>query len=518
MMYVKTPALRIAAPLCAALLTLGGCGGGKATTDTPTTSTATPDLGPIDRSKLPEPAASKTWAPPAVSHWTMANGIEVYHLQQNQAPLVALELIFPRGAALDPVDKAGLTHLTAAMLDEGAEGMNAFAISEAFQRLATDFSISVGTDATMVSMDMLADKVDESLGLMTKVMRTATFPEAEFARVKAQSRAQALAQEAQPGWGNTVVMRKVLFGEGYGAAPPTGTRASLGAITLDDIKGQYAKVFHPQGLAVVAVGAIDKAALEAALKNHFTDWPKGAEAPATTVESREVKRGIYFVDYPGAPQSALTVARRVDGFDAAIGPQGDYFPAMVFNWTLGGAFTSRVNMNLREDKGYTYGARSYFNRWSKAGFFMLTAQVKSETTRASVDEIFKELDGIHGPKPVTADEQKQAQGGLLLGFPGRFENMGSVAGQLSKLPMHSLPMDWFTSWSGKVEAVTSAQVKAMADRYTQAGDFSIFIAGDRKTVAPTLESLNLPIYYYDALGNPLPAEEKTAEGTEKTTP
>ena len=496
--------------LAGVMLSLTACGGG-----TSHTTDAKADLGPIDRSKLPDPAPTKTWAPPKVEHWSLSSGIEIYHLRQQQAPLVALELIFPRGAALDPVEKAGLTHLTADMLDEGAAGMDAFAISESFQRLATDYSVSVGTDATMVSMDMLADKVEDSLALMVKVLKSPAFPAAEFARRKAQAEAQALAQEAQPGWGNTVVMRKVLFGEGYGAVPPEGTRLTLDAITLDDVKAQYAKIFHPRGLSIIVVGDIERPALEKILKAQLDGWAMGAKAEPTPITETPVKRGIYFVDYPGAPQSTLTVARRVDGFEAAVGEGGDHFPTKVFNWVLGGAFTSRVNMNLREDKGYTYGARSYFNRWARAGFFMLTARVKSETTRASLDEIFKELDEIHTTRPITAEEQGQAQSGLLLGFPGRFENMGSVASQISKLPMYNLPPDWLAGWPAHVEAVTPAQVKAMADRYAQSKDFSVFIAGDKASVAPTLEGLDMPIFYFDSLGRPLtegaPAEATPAE-------
>ncbi len=210
-------------------------------------------------------------------------------------------------------------------------------------------------------------------------------------------------------------------------------------------------------------------------------------------------RGIYFVDFPGTTQSALSLARR-----AAPENAPEHFPAMIFARAFGEAFTSRLNLNLREDKGYTYGARASFNRWKDAGYFALGASVKLETTRASIDESLKELREVCSTRPLTAKERDEAQGGLLLGFPARFESGEQVAKQLADLPLYGRPDDWLERWPSRVKAVTLVQANQVAKSYCDPNEFVIVIAGDGAVVEPTLEGLELPVTYYDAQGNKLP--------------
>ncbi|MCA9527343.1 MAG: insulinase family protein, partial [Myxococcales bacterium] len=191
----------------------------------------------------------------------------------------------------------------------------------------------------------------------------------------------------------------------------------------------------------------------------------------------------------------------------------DQLATDVFNWTIGGAFTSRLNLNLREDKGYTYGARSGFNRWRQAGFFSLGARVKADTTRASIDEIQKELADVTGARPVTDQERGEAVGGMLLGFPGDFERMASVAGQLTALVLDGHPSDYLQHWPARMEAVTTADANAMAKKYAH-GDFVIVVVGDKAALLPTLESLGLPVIEHDGQGNLLPAAPPTAPPAE----
>lgn len=456
-------------------------------------------IPPPDRTGLPAAGPSVEWAPPTVTTWKMENGLEVWFLRQTQAPLVSLQLVTARGASTDPVGKAGLTALAVDMLDEGAGGKSALELADAWQRIATDYGASASTDGVTFSLDMLADNLDVSLGLLADVLLRPAFPAEEFARRKQQRVSGALAKEADPMQAMFVNIRRALFPTGYAAFPAGGLRATLEGLTLDDAKAQAAAVVKPEGAVVVVVGDLERATLEAALSKALGEW-KGAPAGAVArVSDAAPERAIYLVDFPGSTQSAISVARRSPGTAA-----DDAIAATVFNWTLGGAFTSRLNLNLREDKGWTYGARASFNRWQAAGMYLLYAKVKADKTRVSLDEMFKELAAMQGAKPTTAEEHAQALGGLLLGFPAEFERMSSVAGRIATLRLDARPVDYYSTWSAKVGAVTLENARAVGKTYTAADDFLVVIAGDRASVEPTLEGLGLKVIVCDAQGNRVP--------------
>ncbi len=464
-------------------------------------SSAASAAGP-DRSGLPGPSGSTVWAPPGIQTWSMPNGVTVWYLEQRQAPLLSLRVILPTGAAADPTGKEGTTALMVDMLDEGAGSRDALALSEAFQRLAVDYHGSPGTDTIGFDLNLLADTLDPALELLADVIRRPTFPAAEFDRRKAQSIARAMAGEANLAAAASRVRRRVLFGAGYAGYPPSGIKPTLEAVTLADVKAQYTALVQPKGTTIIAVGAVDRPALEAALTKAFGDW-SGAPSPTLrAVEKKTLEHAIYFVDYPGSAQSQLMVARPSAGADAE-----DYFECLAFNRSLAGSFMGRLNLNLREDKGYTYGARGSFTRMAKTGFFAMSAKVKRDTTRASVDEMLKELNDISGERPLAVKEHQEAVAGMLKSFPGRFERMGGVASQLSWTAGSGYPADWLQKWPDRVSAITLAQAQAKAGEYTNPKDFVIIIAGDFAKVGPTLESLGLPIHHFDAQGNPKAQDE-----------
>ena len=454
-------------------------------------------LPPPDRTGLPTPGPIDEWAPPPVTSWTMANGLEVWYLQQTQAPLVSMHLVLPNGAAADPAGKSGVTAMMIDMLDEGAGDKDALQIGQAWKALATDYGASPATDGVFFSMNMLADKVDPSLALLGDIMFRPTFPPAEFERRKAQRLAQATAREADPGTAQSLTLRRALYAEGYGGMPAGGIKTTLTGLTLDDVKAQYAAIVKPKGGRLIVVGAIEEAALKSALEKTFGAWA-GEPTATNRVMSTPAKAMLHVIDFPGSTQSSISVGRRVPGSQAK-----DAFEVRVFNRALGGAFTSRLNLNLREDKGYTYGARSGFNRWRQSGMFTLGAKVKSQTTAASFEEIFKELAAIRGEKPLTQAERDAAVNGMLLGFPGRFESMEGVAGQLSSLALVDLPVSYLRDFSKKVAAVTVESANTAGNKYTDAADFHVIVAGDWNALKAGLEGLKLPVQFHDRQGNPI---------------
>ena len=491
---------------CAALAALSlGCGGAAPEPAAPAPAAvvdgqpadAEPALPEVDRSKLPTPAPPPKWALPSVQTWKLSNGIGVWFLKYGETPLVSVKLIVPHGAATDPKGKAGLTSLMADLLDEGAGGKTTLELSEQWQRLATDYGASVGTDSVTFGLNTLVDSLGESLALLSDVVRRPKLDRKEFQRRKDQAIAAELSGEARPGNARMVVLRRALFGDGYGAFTPSGTRSTLKKLTLRDVRAHYEKVIAPTGAAFVVVGGVEAAEAKQLLEASFGGWKHKATAATATVSPKAPKRGVYFIDYPGKTQSSVAVARRSDG---ALTP--DLFDALVMNRVLGGQFSSRLNLNLREDKGYTYGARSSFNRWKHAGFFSLTASVKTETTRGTLDEMFREASALCGTRPLSKNERKEAVDGLLLGFPGRFERVSSVASQLSRLPLYGRSPDWYSQWPARVSAVTLQAANAIGKKYCDPEALIVVIAGDRAKVVPTLEGLGLEVFDYDAQGNP----------------
>ena len=462
---------------------------------------ATPAPAPtpgVDRSKLPKPGPPKRWAPPVVATWTMPNGMTVWYLRQSQAPLVSLRVLLPHGAASDPKGKAGTTSLMADMLDEGAGARDALALGEAFQRLATDYDASVSTDDVTLGLDMLADKLEPSLALLADVVRRPTFPKAEFKRVKDQALAAALARQASARAVRGVLVRRAIFGQGYAGHTVSGDAGTLKRVTLRDVQRQYEALVAPAGATVIVVGDVDRARVRRALGAAFGDWSGAPAAKTAALTPPPTERAIYLVDFPGASQSQIAVARRAPGYEDPARPAAE-----LFDYVLAGAFTSRVNLNLREDKGYTYGARGMFLRYRAAGMYVIGAGVKTATTLASLQEIFKEMRQMTSTRPITAKEFDEAKSGTLLGFPGRFETLSAVAGEVSEVAAEGLGSDWLSRWPGQIAAVTLAQANAVAAKIARADDYVVIVAGDRAKIEGDLKGLGLPIYVYDAAGHRL---------------
>jgi zinc protease len=461
-------------------------------------SAPTAAAGAPDRSKLPTPAPAPSFALPRPKISALSNGMKVYFVEQGPTPLVSVLLVVPRGASTDPKGKAGLTALTIDMLDEGAGGKDALALSEELQRLGTDYGGNADVDYVMLAINTIADSFDASVTLLADIAQKPAFDAKEFARRKSQRIADALAAESEPTSARSIALRKALFGDGYAGALAGGTRPTLGKLQLADVKAHYAALVVPEGAAFVVVGGVDQARAVKALEASFGSWKGSAKSKSASVSSEKPDKAIFFVDYKDSTQTALAIARRAPGEGTP-----DYFPAMVMSRVFGEAFTSRLNLNLREAKGYTYGARSSFQRYKETGLFALAASVKRETTRASIDESFKELRDLCASRPISAQERAEAVGGLLLGFPGRFERGGDVAAQLANLPLYSRPDDWLEKWSDHVKAVSVEQANELAKGFCNPDDFVVVLAGDRKVVAPTLEGLDRKIRFFDAQGNPV---------------
>ncbi len=447
--------------------------------------------------ELPEPGPPPAWAPPSPTAWKLSTGSRVLYRKHGNVPLVSLLFVVPRGSETDPVGKEGLTYLMADLLDEGAGKLDALALSEKLQGLATDLKISASTDGVILSLDLIAENFAPTVDVLADVVRRPKLDEKEFQRRKAQLIAQAIASEADPSYGRRSAMFRGLFGKGYAGALPQGTRDTLEGISYADVKAHYKRLMAAEGSTFIVTGGIEQEVVERELGRAFGDWTGQPSTEARPLANAATGK-LFFANYGGAAQSAIGVMRRAPGADAE-----DLFASTVFNRSFGEAFTSRVNLNLREDKGYTYGAGSIFQRFRQAGFFGVFGDVRSDVTRASLDEILRELAEVCTTRPLTAQERNDAVNGLLLGYPATFESIERLGGRFAEIPLHNRPLDWFERWPSRIAAVTLEQANQAAKTVCSRSELVIVVAGDAATVMPTLDGIGFELVKVNARGEPI---------------
>ncbi len=312
----------------------------------------------------------------------------------------------------------------------------------------------------------------------------------------------------------SVVYPALLYGRThpYGH-PPLGDVKSVEATKTDDVRKFYETFYRPNNAALIVVGDVRPDTLLPQLERAFGNWKKG-EVPAIDVTAQPVERKqatIYLVDRPGAAQSVLSI-----GHVGVPRATPDYFPLLVLNRLLGGQFVSRVNLNLRENKGYTYGARTGFDYRRGAGPFAASADVQTAVTKESIAEFLKELRGVRGDMPVTATELEYARQSIIRGFPGGFETPAQIAGRLEDVVLYNLPDDYFNNYVASVRAVKIDDVTRAANRYLDPSRLAILVVGDRRVIEPALRSLaevGSTLVVVDAEGNPVPASGEMGSGT-----
>jgi len=437
--------------------------------------------------KLPEPGPRKAWAPPPAKKLAMPNGQTLWLLERPNTPLVTLEVILPRGSATDPVGKAGLTRITADLLDEGAGPMGALELSEAFDLISTDYSAEVTTDATLLTLNGLSESFERALELLQYILKAPALAESEFQRRKQQHLAEALSRKDEPGQLLKEQLHRQVFGEGYLGLPTEGTEATLEAIQLADVRKHAAGLIAAEGAHFVVVGPLSEARAMRLFSRFFSDWKGKSTLTNRTLAAHTPSPNVQIVPFPGAAQTALGVAKRAGN---ALAPE--YYRELVMNERLGGSFTSRINLNLREDKGYTYGAVSLFQRYREAGLFAVMANVQAQATGPSLVEIFNELGAICGDRPLSAAERNEAVDGLLLGYPLRFESTHAIAAQLATLPLFDRPLDFYQAWPSRIDAVTVADAQASTAPYCRREDFDVVLVGDPEVILPQLEKIGAP--------------------------
>jgi zinc protease len=472
----------------------------------------------FDRSVMPRPGATPSFTPPSVVRRKLSNGLEVLIAERHTLPIVAMSLVVKGGETLTPPGKEGLAGLTASLLTQGTDKYDALGLAGATGELGAMLNASADLESMSLTMSVLSGNASKALELFNDVILNPSFPQKDLERLRVQ-RLGALRRLADSAQGIAgVVFPRLLYGltHPYGR-PEQGTPESVKALSRDDIVAFHKRLFVPNNAALIVAGDTTPEAFLPVLESALKGWKPGEPVSLALPDHPKGKPlSIYLVDKPEAAQSDITV-----GEVGVPRKTPDYFAIGVLNCLLGGSFTSRINMNLRENKGYTYGARTSFAFRQGPGPFSASAPVKTEVTKESIIELVRELNDVRGTRGATEEEVRASKDRLIKAFPARFESIaggggprggaGGLTATLAELVLYGLPDDYFTHYRTKVEAITKADVDRVAKTYLNPDRMAILIVGDRAVVEPALKSLSYAqvINLLNPQGEPLPPATKT---------
>jgi predicted Zn-dependent peptidase len=441
-----------------------------------------------DRSRPPEIGSAPALHLPAIEKSQLANGLPVWVVELHEVPVVQVNLLVMRGSANDPIGKFGLANFTTSMLENGAGSRSALEIADAVDFLGAELNTSSSTDAMGVRLHVPVARLADALPIMADVALRPTFPAEEIDRLRQERLTSLLQARDDPGTIASLAFARVLYGRDHRmGALQMGTADTIQGFTADDLRAFHAAAFQPADSALLVVGDVTPAEVTPLLERSFGAW-RGQAPPAALTKLPEVAqpkaRGVYLVDKAGAAQSEIRI-----GWIGVPRSTPDYFPVQVMNTLLGASYQSRLNMNLREEHGYTYGAFSSFDMRSVAGPFTAQAGVQTDKTTEALREFFNELGGIREPAPP--DDIAQAKNYIALRYPATFESTRQISQQLETMLVYHLPDDYFSTYVQQIQAVTAADVQRVAQKYIQPDKFAVVVVGDRSAIEPGIRSLNL---------------------------
>ncbi len=438
------------------------------------------------RKDPPKPGPSSPLHLPVPQEFKLSNGLTVLYNERPGLPLVAASLVLRSGSGANPPDKPGLASFTARMLQQGTTTRSALQIADRSADLGASFWSRASMDSSLVGTQALTRNFPDVLELLADVALHATFPNAEIERVR-KERAAALVQEKDDPFSvATRVMRTALYGphHPYGY-PDIGTAESLKAISREDLVKFWQEHYFPNDAALVVAGNIKLETLMPLLEKQFGAWKQGKPGATTFGAPESTDARLILVDRPGAPQTSLECYEL-----GAARSTPDYVPLEVMNTELGGLFSSRINMNLREAHGYTYGAGSSFTYQRHPGPFLAYSAVRTDVTAPATTEIFNELRRIRDTQ-MTPDEMKLSKDSITRSMPGRFERGTDAVGTFAELFIYDLPLDYFSKLPEEVDAVTPERAQAMAQKYIHPEKIVVVAVGDKTKIEDEMKKLNL---------------------------
>jgi zinc protease len=441
-----------------------------------------------DRSRPPAPGPLRPYHFPRVETSSVAAGIPLLAAEARELPVVTLHLLIDAGASHEDEAFAGLAAFTADLLDAGAAGRSAAELAEATESLGVHLDAGASWDAAYVSLTALRSRVEPALEILADLVRRPDFPLNEFERVRDQKISEILQRRSDPRSLATEAVARFIYSRSSPFRRPMGgTLESLRNLTRADLVRFHGERFRPVGTSIIVAGDASVDEIRPLLDAHLSDWA-GAPEPARAVPAAEpltTDPQLVIVDRPGAVQSEIRV-----GHLGVARSTPDYFPLIVANSVLGGMFTSRLNLNLRERHGFTYGASSGFTMRRQPGAFLVSTAVQTEVTAAALREIFSELRSIR-EAPVTPAELADARSYLAGVFPLRLQTTEGTASRLAELALYDLPLEYFDGYRDRILEVDAEGAAAAARRHVRPDEAAVVIVGDADRLRAPLAELGI---------------------------
>ncbi|WP_374275646.1 M16 family metallopeptidase [Brevundimonas sp.] len=452
---------------------------------------------------MPAPGAVPAATFPAIEQATLSNGMKVMLVQRDNVPTVSMNMIFDAGSTVDPEGKGGLASLTPAVMTNGTEDLDALEISDRLQLLGASLGAGSSVNSTNVSMNALSSRIDPSLALYADVIQNPAFRQEDFTRSQAMQVANIQQANRSPGAIASRVLSADLYGPDSAQGRPTsGTEQSVQALTPADAEAWHDAWFRPDNATLVVVGDLSLAELQPRLERAFSGWrAQGAmpqrPSPVTPPQAGE-RPEILIVNRPG-PQSIIYGGRLVGEFDPTTQMSID-----AANNALGGSFTSRINMNLREDKGWSYGAGGGVGLARGQRVFGVSTGVQADKTAESLAELNRELTEVRNDRPITEQELAAARANIVQGMAGGWETNAAVGGDLASMVVYGVPQDYYAGYAEGVNTTTVQTAAEAIDFIVGDGPTTWVVVGDRADIEPKIRALNIgDVRVVDIYGNPV---------------
>ena len=455
----------------------------------------------VDRSKPPELAPPPALKLPAVQTTVLPNGLTLAVVEMHKVPVVDVQLLIDAGAARDPSVAPGLATFTATMLQQGAGARSALDVADEAAFLGAQLGTAAGFDGASASIHVPKRRLEAALDLLADVVLRPAFADSEIARQRELRGAQLVQQRDEPVSVANIAFPAIVYGREHPYGHPlNGTDSATARLARESVAEFYRTYYRPNGARILVVGDVTLAEARRLIAARFGGWERGdvPAFPSPAIAPPGAARTVYLIDKPGAAQSVVRI-----GHLGPVRTTPDWFALEVLNTILGGAFTSRLNQNLRETRGYTYGAFSQFVPRRLSGAFVALASVVTAKTDSSLIEFLKELRRIRD-ETVAPAELAKAKAYLTLGLPGDFETTGGAAARFRELLSLGLPLDYYDRYVDRINAVTAADVQRVARQYIAPDRFDIVVVGDKAKIEAGIKALNEgPIVYRDLWGQEL---------------
>ena len=461
-----------------------------------------PSLSPatvsFDRTVMPPPKSEPVFTPPSPTRIKLSNGMGISVIEQRGLPIVAFGVLMDAGASRDPENLPGLAGFTAQMLPEGTDTKSSQEIAQAFEFIGSRISADGRREYTLFSAETLTKHWPTALELTADLVLNPNFPDHELERVRREHLTELRRGKDEPNTVADQLMSGLVFkrDSGYGH-PLSGTEDSIGALTRDDMLRQYRRDYSPANANLIVVGDVSIDEVLQRAEAIFGAW-KGSgpsDNGRAPVEPTNGAAAIYLVDRPGAPQSVI---RALHTTIPRLHP--DYLGLTLMNYAFGGQFSARLNQNLRQEKGYSYGYQSHV-QWFRGPSLMLAGgSVQTEVTKESVFETLKEFNDVRGSRPISEEELENAKASLLRSFPANFERPAAIMGQVLQMVQFDLPDDYLQTVRSNVEAVTLDEVHRITQELVRPDRLKILVVGDRQQIETGLRELDIPTVILDLDG------------------